>query len=104
VTHRNERLIEGSQVRIGGESLPPSFDPPDNGVLDGDYAGLGLAVMNSSHSPREGRNRYVFDRMPPDLRYRALGICPAIALIRYAHLGLGRLRVSIYIRPDTISA
>jgi len=102
VTHWNERFANRPQIRIGGESLPPRLHSPNGGVLDGNHAGVDFAFVHGAHGAGECRNGYLFDRMPPYLRDRALGVGTPIALESNAHREIARLALTRRVRSRTV--
>src|ERR1700674_163101 len=99
---RNERLADGSHVGIGGQSVPPSVDSPYYGILEGEHARIGVALLNGAHRSGERGNRDLFHPMSPYLRDRSLGVRAAIALKRDAHRQIARARLSRCMRSGTI--
>ena len=58
--------------------------------------------MHGAHGAGECRNRYLFDRMPPYLRDRALGVGAPIALKCNAHREIARLGLTRRVRSRTV--
>jgi hypothetical protein len=102
VVHWNERLPDGSQIGIGGESVPPRFHAPDRGVLDGDHARVCLTLVNGAYGARECRNRNHFHCVTPDLRDRVLGVGAAVALKCNPHRQRAGGRITRRVRCRTV--
>jgi len=103
MAHQNEGLSNRSHLGIGGEGVPPRVDSPDYGVLDGDYAGVGVALLNGAHRASECRNGDLLHRMSPYLGDRAFSVRAAISLECDAHRQISRRRLTRDMRSRTIS-
>ena len=90
MAHQNERLANRSHLGIRGESLPPCINSPYYGVLDGDHAGVGVALLDGADRTRECGNGDLLHCVPPYLRDRTLGVCSAISLKCDAHRQIWR--------------
>ncbi len=102
VTHGNERLADDSQIRMRGESGPSRLNLPDRGVLDGNHARVGVAFVNGVHGASECWDWYRFDRVPPYLRDRVLGVGAPISLKCNAHRQAPGVRLTRRVRSRTV--
>jgi hypothetical protein len=82
---RYQRVGHGAHIGVKRECLPPSVDPPNDGIFDWNDARIRLAVVHGPNGTTKCRERNVLDRMSPDLRDRGLGVRAVIALECDAH-------------------
>jgi len=102
MAHQNERLSNRSHLGIGGEGMPPRINSPHYGVLDGDHAGVGVALLNGPHRARECGNRDLLHWVPPYLGDRAFGVRAPVSLKCNANRQISRGCVTRGMRSRTI--